>query len=376
MAEILIIIFIFLLLYYLHFLYTIFRGINTLKTIPLKYPDEFISVIIPFRNEEENILQSLHSIEGQDYPVDRYEVIYVNDSSEDNGRKLLQANIRSKNIYLIDSPFDLKNKGGKKHAVNFGIQNCKGGLIVTTDADCTHNPGWLKNLVKYFDESTAMVAGAVDLLNTKENLFEKIQRLEFAGLITAGAGLISAGSPIICNAANLAYRKDIYLQLGGFRDNLHLSSGDDELLMQKIYRETPYKIKFCSDKEAVVKTHPAKNLNYFIHQRRRWASKGFYYKNWGITIRLLLIFLFYLGLMLQMILGFIYPQYLFSFFVSFIIKIAAEYFIMKRSSGLLFDKKLLQNFILTEILHIPYIIFTAISGTFRGFSWKNRQLKR
>jgi cellulose synthase/poly-beta-1,6-N-acetylglucosamine synthase-like glycosyltransferase len=390
MIQALTVFFILLLAYYIYFLFKIRRGLNKILIPPkqqLRKPT--VSVIIPFRNEEENILSSLESIQRQDYPEELFEVFYINDSSDDNSRELIANASEKKNIKVLDLADedygDLNSENiisvtaarpqGKKAAVNYGIQNSTGEIIVTTDADCIHNPGWLNSMVKYFDDETAMVAGAVDY-NKEDNLFSSIQRLEFAGLITAGAGLIGSSSPIICNAANLAYRRTIFEKVNGFTGNLHLSSGDDELLMQKIKRHTEFKIKFCPDRESVVKTSAARSLKEFFNQRKRWASKGLFYKNPVVTVQLILIFLFYAGLALQAALSLYYTEFLTMFLISLSAKIISEFLIMLKSSSLFFDKSIFKYFLFTELLQIPYIIITSILGAAGNFNWKNRKLKR
>jgi cellulose synthase/poly-beta-1,6-N-acetylglucosamine synthase-like glycosyltransferase len=370
MTELLLVTFFLLLLYYLFFLYKIYTGLNNLGTSEGNIPGEYVSVIIPFRNEANNIHSNLASIEGQDYPSDKFEVIYVDDSSEDNSFILLKNSITKSNIRVLNNS---SFSSGKKHAVAYGIKNAKGEIIVTTDSDCIYNKNWLSMLLKNFQPDVAMVAGAVRFYPVN-NIFEKIQAVEFAGLITAGAGLIGAGSPIICNAANLAYRKKIFYELNGFQENIHLASGDDEFLMQKISREIRYKIKFCAEREAVVSTKPNSNLTQFFNQRKRWASKGFFY-DFRITIQLLLIFLFYAGLLIQLILIPFSPLFLISLLISLFAKIVFEYLIMKKGTDLLFDSSILKNFLVTELLHIPYIIFIPLMGTFNGFRWKNRNIK-
>ncbi|MCZ7612553.1 MAG: glycosyltransferase [Ignavibacteriaceae bacterium] len=199
--------FLVLLLHYLFFLQRIFRGLGQLiLNQNQKIPREFVSVIIPFRNESENILASLKSIESQLYPIEKFEVIYVNDSSEDNSMEILKENIKKINIKIISVPNEYSINAHKKRAVRFGIENAKGDIIVTTDADCIHNEEWLISLMQTFDSVTGFVSGPVEFLDDK-SIFSKFQKLEFAGLVLAGAGLIGSGHPTICNAANIAYRK-------------------------------------------------------------------------------------------------------------------------------------------------------------------------
>jgi cellulose synthase/poly-beta-1,6-N-acetylglucosamine synthase-like glycosyltransferase len=368
--------FILLLVYYSYFLIKVLRGLKKLTPPEYKTINEFVSVIIPFRNESDNILNSLCSIESQDYPKEKFEVIYADDSSSDDSLdKIIKAN-KSSNVKIISVPEVFSPNAHKKRAVRFGIKNSAGEIIVTTDADCTHNKEWLKTLLSCFDEDTGFVSGPVEFKES-EGLFPKLQRLEFAGLIIAGAGLIGRGEPVICNAANAAYRKKAFENVNGFNDHLSISSGDDEFLMQKISKDTKYKIKFCLSKKAVVLTQPNNNFREFYHQRKRWASKGLFYKDKLITLKLILIFLFYLGLPFQFILAIVLsPLYLILFLESITVKLILEYLILKKGVGLLFDRKILKAFLLAELLHIPYIITAGFSGTFGNFIWKERKLKR
>ena len=261
----------------------ILRGLKTLiaesyKVKDTSLPEDYISIIIPFRNESQNITESLSSIERQDYPKDKFEVIYVNDFSDDDSLELLCKAEKSLNIKIISVPEDYSKYQHKKRAIRFGIENSKGGIIVTTDADCIHNTKWLRTLVGQFDDGTGFVSGPVEFIE-ESTLFNRLQKLEFAGLVLTGAGLIGIKEPIICNAANIAYRKLAFDQVSGFTYKHSLSSGDDELLMQKIKKETGYKIKFSMNKEAVVRTSSNRSLNQFYQQRKRWASKGLFYSN-------------------------------------------------------------------------------------------------
>ena len=376
MPELLLICFAILLVFYIYFLSGIFVGLGKHSNKKLKYLDELITVLIPFRNESEIILHSLESIENQSYPKDKFEVIYINDSSTDDSLKKLCDAEKSSNIKVISLPEDFLPNAHKKRAVRFGIENCKGEIIVTTDADCIHRREWLETILSYYDKETGFISGPVEF-SAGESLFEKIQRIEFAGLILSGAGLIGIDKPAICNAANASYRKETYKSVNGFDDNLNLSSGDDEILMQKIRRDNRYKIIFCMNRNAVVTSLPNKTINDFYHQRKRWASKGLFYKNKILKLKLVLIALFYISLFTQLILGIVFNAvFLISFLISFLFKIIIEYAILKKGTDLLFEKQLLRPFLLAEILHIPYIIIFSIAGMFGNYKWKERRVKR
>jgi cellulose synthase/poly-beta-1,6-N-acetylglucosamine synthase-like glycosyltransferase len=201
--------------------------------------------------------------------------------------------------------------------------------------------------------------------------------LEFSSLILVGAGLIGIGFPIICNAANLGFRKSAFKEVGGYSDNLEISSGDDEFLMQKIARHTNFKVKFCLNNNAISYTDPNESLSQFYHQRKRWASKGFLYKDFKITFKLIMIFLFYLGIPLQFVIGIFYDNlFLYSGLIIFIFKFISEYKFITAFSDPLFENPKISLFFFAEILHIPYIIIAGFSGIFGNYKWKGRNIRR
>ncbi len=373
----LLLIFLFLLTYYSFFLSEILSGLDKLTSAKgISIPEEFISIIIPFRNESENILGSLRSLENQNYPKGKYEVIYVNDSSDDDSLQKILSAQKSSNIKAISVPDDFSTYAHKKRAIRFGISNSTGSIIITTDSDCVHNKEWLQQMVSCFDNETGFVSGPVEFIEEK-TIFEKLQKLEFSGLVLTGAGLIGINKPVICNAANIAYRKNAYETVNGFNDQLNLSSGDDELLMQKIWSSGKYRIKFCWNREAIVLTKGNDSLQKFYHQRKRWASKGLFYADKILIIKLILIFLFYLGLIAQIFLSvFLSPIFLVSFIISFLIKITFEYLILKKGLNFIFSKNVLRYLPLAELFQIPYIIIAGIAGTFGNYIWKDRRIKR
>ncbi|HKI78956.1 MAG TPA: glycosyltransferase [Ignavibacteriaceae bacterium] len=364
--------------YYLNFILRIYRGLGNLthSTVKKKLSEEFISIIIPFRNEEDDILKNLASLEKQNYPINKFEIIYVNDSSDDSSVDLLLRNKTKDNIRIITVPDKYISTAHKKRAVKFGIENAKGEIIVSTDADCTYDPEWLQSLVNCIDKDTGFVSGPVEFEDS-EKLFSKLQKLEFAGLVITGAGLIGINEPIICNAANIAYRKKVFNEVKGFSGQMNLSSGDDEILMQKISKETKYKIKFCLNRKSIVKTRANNSVNQFYQQRKRWASKGLFYPDKKLITKLILIFSFYFSLPILIIIGFLISnKFLLILLLSLIFKIITEFLVLKKGTDLLFNSQILKPFLLAELLHIPYILFAGISGVFGNFTWKERRVKR
>jgi len=377
LLNLFLLLFIGLLGFYYWFIKKIRTGLSKLDYYKTRYGgEEFISVVIPYRNETENIVDNLKSLESQSFPENKYEVIYVDDFSEDDSAIKLRNAVTKKNVKLYSVKNSGLKKAHKKHAIEYALTKAKGSIILFTDADCIVPPDWISAMVAGFEENTALISGPVKF-KSSETLFDKLQALEFAGLILAGAGLIANKTPMIASSANLAFRKKVFDEVGGYRNLMNLSSGDDELLMQKIAYDTDYEVKFCFDSDAVVVTKPNDSVGEFSQQRKRWASKGFYYQNKRIIFQLVFIFFFYLGLIIQPILGVFWsPKFLSVLAVSFSVKIIIEYSVLKKGEGIVLDKIYFPLFLLAEILHIPYIIYASISGLFGNFSWKGRELER
>ena len=189
-----------------------------------------ISLIIPARNEETNIGKLLAALSNQSYPKELTEIIVVDDHSTDNTATIVQQFPFAKLIQLKEDAIN----SYKKKAIEKGIAEATGELIVTTDADCNVNPGWLRAINSSFsDESVKMSFGAVRI-QSDQTIFSRLQALEFSSLIGSGASTAAFGFPTMCNGANLAFTKEAFLQTNGYTGNEQIASGDDEFLMRKI----------------------------------------------------------------------------------------------------------------------------------------------
>lgn len=105
------------------------------------------------------------------------------------------------------------------------------------------------------------------------------QYIDFVSLQGITAASVSAGFHAMCNGANLAYRKDVFYRVNGFKGIDNIASGDDMLLMNKIKHEFPNAIGFLFSKDAIVSTSPMPDWKAFFNQRIRWASKADKYKD-------------------------------------------------------------------------------------------------
>ena len=333
------------------------------------------SVIIAMRNEQENIPKCLQSFLEIKYPKNDFEILIIDDHSDDKSIKNVQKIISenpSFQIRLLSLPTD---KFGKKSAIAFGIENSQNEIIACTDADCMVNPNWLTLLNVYFQENdTKMVTGPVSFFEEK-NTWEKAQNLEFMGLVTIGAASLELGVPGTCNGANIAYRKQVFWDVNGYQNNEHIASGDDEFLMHKILLTGKNAVKFLKEKDAIVYTKAQENLSSFIHQRLRWVSKSTKYTLKKVTLILSFAYLYHLTFVALLIASFFNPIYIYWILVSLLLKMATELLFYAPILEFYNRKKLIKLIPLIQPFYIFYILYIGLMGNIKNYNWKNRNLK-
>lgn len=345
------------------FLVGLFRLRPGRNQIPLS-----VSVIVPARNEEENIASCLESLINQDYPGDSFEVIVVDDASNDKTSRIVREGYPS--VRLIK----LKGQASKKAALQEGIQASSNEVIFTIDADCIAQKRWLRGMMEHFEQDVGMVAGMILFDRSQEKgIFHRIQSLEFLGLVTAGAGSIGLGEPLIGNGGNLAYRKAVFQQVEGFKGIDHLASGDDDLLMQKVHRLTQWKVRFSPDRGTINYTRPVDDLRSFLNQRVRWASKGIHYQKKSLVVFLTCIYFYYLLLVSSFPLSLLDPSLLTFPLISFFVKSLIDALIALKGCRMAGRLDLLKYFPLAEGFHIAYILYAGLMGLRGGFEWKGRR---
>ena len=329
-----------------------------------------VSVIIPARNEEENIEDCLRSVLEQSYPPELIEIIVVNDHSEDGTvgvvRSLMKSSDRIRLLDLDDKP----RVAYKKAAISMAIDQAGGEIILTTDADCICNQEWVETMVSHFAEDVEMVSGPVEL--TGNSLFMKFQALEFIGLIMVGAAGILQGRPNMCNGANLGYTKNAFFKVNGFEGVDGIASGDDELLMHKLAERSSGSIAFAYDPKAIVRTAAQPNLKAFANQRRRWVSKSRLYKKKGITFTLSMSYLAVLSIPVYTLLGILDWRSLCFAAGALLLKMVAEGMVLLRGTRFFKHTQLLLLLPMEQFLHIAYVLWVGIAGNIKKYTWKGR----
>lgn len=367
-----------LLLTFLYAFLVLFLRSGWLKIPPFQKanitPSTKVSILIAARNEEDKIHLTIEDILAQNYPKELFELIIVDDHSTDTTSQII-ANYAQQGVILIKLNEKEPLNSYKKKAIAEAIQISKGELIITTDADCRMGKNWLSTIVNYYDQNNYNLISSPVIYFEERSLFERLQTLEFLYLIGLGAAGIGNKVPSTCNGANLAYKKEVFIKLDGFKGIDDLASGDDELFLHKVALAYPGSIGFCKAEDAIVYTHGKATVKEFIQQRKRWASKSVKYKDKKIMFLAIAIWLFNVSLAANLILGLFFPDLLKLVFVQFVIKFIAELFYLEPLTTFAKRKSLLYYLTFLTFLHVAYFIYIGLAGNSGKYHWKGRMVK-
>ena len=328
-----------------------------------------VSVLIAARNEEKNILKLLQSLYNQNFPKEFYEVIIVDDHSEDNTKKIIEDfinNHKDINIKVLNAESE-----GKKRAISQALHNAENELIMVTDADCVLKSTWIESVVSFYQEKKCKMILAPVLLSPANNLFEKMQVLEHLSLIASTAGSASIGCPVMCNGANMAYEREAALEVEKLRHDFNIVSGDDMFLLEQFLKNYGHKnVRFLLNKSAIVETKTCKTIKEFFRQRRRWVSKSKSYTNSKIILTALVVLFFNLSIVSLFLSAFFIPALWSLYFLLTLLKFFIDFPILKSITNFMNQGKILKWTLPLEFIYPFYAVFTALSGLLLKVTWK------
>lgn len=255
-----------------------------------------VSVIICARNEEENLRNFLPKILEQKYP--NFEVILVNDGSEDNTDIVLNSFAQKySNLYITNIPADTNIISRKKLAITVGIKAAKNELLLFTDADCYPvSEDWISTMVQNMDTNTEFVIGFGDYIK-KRSFVNRLIAYDTLFIAMQYFGFAYAGKPYMGVGRNLMYRRSTFYQNKGFAGHLHIASGDDDLLINKVGNSVNTAIA-CSAQSKTMSV-PEKNFAKWCLQKKRHLKASALYSassRRSIGVEVLSRILFYLSL--------------------------------------------------------------------------------
>ena len=362
------------------------NGFNKIKDFKLQdlKPKTKFSIVIPFRNEAENLTALLKSIDNLNYPNSHFEVILVDDESEDTSVEIINKvldtfrqksrNTRTDIITIINN--NRTSDSPKKDAITSAIKIAKYNWIITTDADCTLPKYWLDSYDEFIQtNNTLAIAGPVKFTGLS-SFFTRFQILDTLSLQGATIGSFGIKKPLMCNGANFAYSKKGFEQVNGFEDNNRIASGDDVFLLQKLSEKDISKIHFLKSENAIVTTRVTNGFTEYLQQRLRWASKTTNYKYWFPK------FLGLIVLLTNLVIVSVIPLYILEILqgktavLLFLIKFSIDLLLIFKTARFYKQEPVLLSYVFASFIYPFITIYITAILPFLSFKWKGRTFKR
>lgn len=237
-----------------------------------------VTIVISAHNESDNLSQYLQALLTQDYP--EYEVIVVDDGSEDDTRAVLDSYmIRDPRLHMTFVPYGARVGSTKKLALTLAAKSARYDYLLLTDADCVpESDQWIRQMMNGFRNGPSekdIVLGFSPYFETRGHL-NRLIRFDtlFNGLHYLGAAL--CGHPYMGVGRNLAYRKSLFFESGGFTHLMTNKAGDDDLFVNHV--ATRDNTAVVLSRESLVWSPAKKTFKAWWQQKRRHLSVSPAYK--------------------------------------------------------------------------------------------------
>jgi cellulose synthase/poly-beta-1,6-N-acetylglucosamine synthase-like glycosyltransferase len=364
-------------LVYLGIILFLRRGLLSLRAGGQPHGLKF-SVVIAARNEEKNVEACLCGVLSQTIGPARYEVILVSDRSTDKTvDRAHSLEGRFPNLSVLAISETPAGVSPKKHAVLQGIKRAANEIIVFTDADCRVPRTWLETLDKYLTPETGLVQGitAYDYVPGMNRVFYGLQALDFCSHAVVSAAAIGAGMPVNSNANNLAFRKKAFDDAAGYGNLETVVSGDDDMLLQRIWGKKVWRIAYMADSAGAVTTFPTLTAGGLFEQRKRWGSKTVHY-GWRQVAVLSSVFAFYCAIITLVCFGCFFPSLLVPAGSMILVKMAGEAMLMIPGTKMTGQTSLRKYLVCASLIQLPMVIAAVLTGVFGRFVWKDQKFAR
>ena len=347
---------------------------NQIEALSPEQSTTQFTVIIPARNEAANIKACVDSILNQDYPSAAFEIIVIDDFSEDDTAFIVHALSQQypqvRLIQLADHCKEGETLAYKKKAIEIAVAEAKGDWIMTTDADCIVPKKWLLLYNAYIHQHQPCFVAAPVMFIKTTGILNQFQVLDFLALQGITAAAVGAGKHSMSNGANLGFEKTAFIAVGGYQGVDHIASGDDMFLMHKMKQTLHKPVGYLFHPDVIVLTAAMDTWKGFIMQRIRWASKARYYDDRSITMVLTLVYFFNLSFICLALLG-----SWSSLIIALAFKIFFELFFLDPVAKFFKMQPELKYFVLYQPIHIVYNIAAGLFGQLKTYSWKGRKVK-
>jgi len=327
-----------------------------------------VSVIVPARNEAASIAACVAALARQTYPRDRWELIVVDDRSDDGTGTIVAGLVPMLPIGARVIRIDQVPPGisPKKHAIATAIGTSSSDVILTTDADCRPEPGWIAAVIAALQgtpgKAPANLVAGYSPYGGRTSLAGRLLALETlsqAFLAMAGIGL---ARPITCTGRSFGYRRGIFEAVGGFGEALAMPSGDDHLFLQRAVARG-FRATYSDAPGSHVWTDPPRTWKEFVQQRIRMYSGA---RRLPIGVAALGAFAWgWLFLLAAGMLALAPAAW-----ACFGMKFAFDFVSLAIAAERLHERRLLAVYPLAAFLYLPYFLIFALLGTFGTYRWK------
>ena len=354
-------------------------GFNKISDFKLNnhIPKNKFSIIVPFRNEVENLPALLKSFSQIDYPENLFEIILVNDDSTDDYLSVLN-HFKMEFPKLCVKLFQnkIKSLSPKKDAVELAISQAEFDWIITTDADCIVPNNWLIAFDSFLQENSCTVIVAPVAYSFNKSFLNHFQNLDFLSLQGSTIGSFGVNKPFMCNGANLCYNKQTFLDVNGFEGNNNIASGDDVFLMQKFLIKDGNSVKYLKSDHAIVQTKTQPTWNLLIQQRIRWAAKAGSYNNSFGKIVGLVVFITNIYLFMLLFLAFFNKISWQHISLFYLMKLNIDFLLLYKTADFFKQQDSLKSYLYSSFIYPFFNVYVAILSFFKGYEWKGRQFKK
>ncbi|PKQ43754.1 glycosyltransferase family 2 protein [Confluentibacter flavum] len=340
------------------------------------------SVIIPFRNEAKNLPVLLESISKLNYPKHLYEVIFVDDESEDESANIIHKVLDTSRLHR-DTRTDMtiinnerKTKSPKKDAITSAINLAKHEWIISTDADCQLPEFWLNCFDEFIQQTNAKCIVAPVTYCEDTNFLNRFQALDLISLQGATIGGFGINKPFLCNGANFGYQKAIFKELNGFEGNTNMASGDDIFLLEKMIKSYPKESHYLKCDNAIVTTKPQESWKELLMQRIRWAAKTSAYNNGFGKLTGLIVLSMNALIVTALLLSLINMFNAKTLLYILVIKLYLDFLLIYKTASFFNQRSVLKSYLAGFLVYPFFSVFIAFLSIFNGYTWKGRTFKK
>ena len=320
------------------------------------------SIIVAAKNEENNISSLISALKNLNYPEENYEVIIVDDNSNDDTFHLAKKLTNGLGNFTVISA--INNKYEKKRgALDYGISLAKYSNITITDADCVPEANWLLCLSPKFNAGCDFVFGIAPFYQTNK-LVNKVSCYENLRNSLLAISAANFGLAYTASARNFGFKKDAFEKLGGYKNTTDTISGDDDLLLREAVKKG-MKVFTLTSPGSYVYSETKITFREYFSQRARHTQTSFHYP---FKQKL------FLAVWHLMNLAFVFsPAFIFInkiFILPFIIKV-----IFDTATAKIYQRKFGYRFLLFEVIYLQFVyevflIVHFIKAKFGKIEWK------